>query len=137
MRFAALPEMVTLWLRNSHNVLIRPFKVRPPKIQETNLKKITTQPESNLPEIVKSKAFAEFLQGLMQSQMHFFVDLTQTNMATLSQGPTKIMKQMQQAANNTPLPSAHAKPSRVSKRKGSMMSHGPAFGAAPWRHGAA
>ena len=118
MQFAASPEMVSLWLKSGQHVFNQAVQSSVTGKTRVEPEKISSQAQSNLQEVGKSKAFTGFMQGLMQSQMKLFVDLAQTNMATLSQGPSKMMEQMQQAASNTmPLPLAQDKQPRVSKRK--------------------
>jgi hypothetical protein len=118
MQFAASPEMVSLWLKNSQNIFNHAVQNATDSKTGHKSEKIAAQAHSNLSEVGKSKAFAGFMQELMVSQMQFLVDLAQTNMATLREGPAKLMEQLQQAAGDTmPLPLAHDKPSRSSKRQ--------------------
>jgi hypothetical protein len=60
--------------------------------------KMVEQVQENMSDVGQSKAFASLLQGLMQSHLEFLTDLAQTNMAALSQMPTKMMGSLQQAA---------------------------------------
>lgn len=117
MHFAGSPEMVSLWLKNGQSVFNQAFQNAVAGETEDKPGKMATQTQRNLSELGNSEAFAGFLQGLMQSQMQFFADVAQTNMATLSQSPVKLMEQMQQAASKTmPLHLAPGHRSRGSKQ---------------------
>lgn len=118
MQFAASPEMVSLWMKNSQSVFKQAVHKAAGGKADHEDDNMAAQAHSNLSEVGKSKAFAGFMQGLMESQMQFFVDLAQANMATLQQGPAKMVEQLQHAASQTiPMPSAEERPSRSSKRK--------------------
>jgi hypothetical protein len=101
MQFAGSPEMVSLWLKNGQGVFNQAFQSAVTGETEDKPGKIAAQAQNNLAELGNSQAFAGFLQGLMRSQMQFFIDVAQTQMATLTQSPVKLMEQMQQAASKT------------------------------------
>jgi hypothetical protein len=118
MQFAVSPEMVSVWIKNGHDVFNQAAHSGVSGKAGNESGKIAVQTQSTLSEFGKSEALAGFLQGLMQSQVQFFVDLAQTSMAALSQGPVKMMEQMQHAANSPMLlfPALDKHP-RVSKHK--------------------
>jgi hypothetical protein len=118
MQFAASPEMVSLWLKNGQNVFNQINQSAGAGKAGDDPAKAAAQAQKHLSEIGNSEAFAGFLQGMMQSHMQLFVELAQTNMATLSQGPAKLLEQMQQAASNTmSLPLGQDKKSHSGKNK--------------------
>jgi hypothetical protein len=118
MQFAASPEMVSLWLKNGQQVFNQISQNGSAGKATEDPAKAVAQAHHHLSEIGKSEAFAGFLQGMMQSHMQLFAELAQTNMATLSQGPAKMLEQMQQAASNAmALPQAEEKKPRSSKHK--------------------
>jgi hypothetical protein len=118
MQFAGSPEMVSLWLKNGQGVFNQAFQGAVTGETEDKPGKIAAQAQRNLSELGNSRAFAEFLEGLMRSQMQFFIDVAQSHITTLSQSPIKMMEQMQQAASKTmPLHLAPGHRPRGSKHK--------------------
>jgi hypothetical protein len=118
MQLAASPEMVSPWIKNGHDVFNQAVHSGFSGKAWNEAGKIAAQAQSNLSEVGKFEAFAGFLQGLMRSQMQFFADLAQTRMAGLSQGPAKMMEQIQQVASSPmPLFPAQDNQPRVSKHK--------------------
>lgn len=118
--FSMSPEMVSLWLTNNQKMFSQALQSTATGKKGEQPQKMLEQLQKNMSETGQSEAFVGLVQGLMQSQMQFLVDLAQTSMAVLSQGPAKMVEQIQQAASSTlsvPVPSEEEEPRSSSKPK--------------------
>lgn len=100
--FSASPEMVSLWLKNGQKIFAQTVQETASGKASHEPRKMVEQVQENMSDVGQSKAFANLLQGLMQSHLQFLADLAQTNMAALSQMPTKLIGDMQQAVLSGP-----------------------------------
>lgn len=100
--FSASPEMVSLWLKNGQKLFAQTVQETASGKTSHEPRKMVEQVQENMSDVGQSKAFASLLQGLMQSHLQFLTDLAQTNMAALSQMPTKLIGDMQQAVLSGP-----------------------------------
>lgn len=116
--FSASPEMVALWLKNGQKMFSQTAQSAASGKTGSAPQEMIEQVQRNLSDLGRTKAFAALLQGLVQSQMQFLVDLAQTNMAALSQAPAQMMESMQQAASNRlSAPEAQEEQPRHKKRR--------------------
>lgn len=118
--FSASPEIVSLWLKNGQKIFTQSVQQAASGKTPHEPQKMVGQVQENMSDVGQSKAFVSLLQGLMQSHLEFLTDLAQTNMAALSQMPTKMMGSLQQVAL-TEAPAAVAtleeQPATRAKRK--------------------
>ncbi len=98
--FSASPEMVSLWLKNGQKMFSQAVQGTASGKTPQEPRKMIEQVQGNMSDVGQSKAFANLLQGLMQSYLQFLTDLAQTNMAALSQMPTQMIEHLQQTALN-------------------------------------
>lgn len=100
--FSASPEMVSLWLKNGQKIFTQTVQEAASGKTSREPQKMVEQVQENMSDVGQSKAFASLLQGLMQSHLQFLTDLAQTNMTALSQMPSKLIGDMQQAVLSGP-----------------------------------
>lgn len=96
--FSASPEMVNLWLKNGKKIFNQSAQQAAAGKTSHEPQKIVEWAQKNMSDVGQSKAFVSLLQGLMQSHLEFLTDMAQTSMAALSQMPTQLMGNLQQAA---------------------------------------
>jgi hypothetical protein len=118
--FSASPEMVSLWLKNGQKIFTQSVQQAASGKTSHEPQKMVEQVQENMSDVGQSRAFSSLLQGLMQSHLEFLTDLAQTNMAALSQMPTKLMGNLQQAAPIEPPADAtlEEQPTARARRKG-------------------